>query len=71
MDLSFFLSTEFLMALGAIWVIDLVLAVDNAIVIGVASQRCAYRAPKASHPTWNSWHNRNTNRHNRWSRSST
>lgn len=38
MDLSFFLSTEFLMALGAILVIDLVLAGDNAIVIGMAAR---------------------------------
>ena len=38
MDLSFFLSTEFLMALGAILIIDLVLAGDNAIVIGMAAR---------------------------------
>ncbi|MEX5522715.1 hypothetical protein ABFV50_28925, partial [Bacillus cereus] len=39
-----FLSSEYLSALLAIIVIDLVLAGDNAIVIGLAARRCNYSA---------------------------
>nr|MBP9483887.1 TerC family protein [Negativicutes bacterium] len=38
MDLSSFLTIEFLTALASIFVIDLVLAGDNAIIIGMAAR---------------------------------